>query len=36
VWDGLDHGFFQDPNLPESREAFAVMKQFFLKHLRNR
>jgi len=36
VWDGLDHGFFQDPNLPESREAFTVMKQFFLKHLRNR
>jgi acetyl esterase/lipase len=33
VWDGLDHGFFQDPTLPESREAFDVMSRFFLKNL---
>ena len=34
VWDGLGHAFFYDPSLPESREAFDVMANFFQKHLR--
>ena len=29
VWDGLGHAFFYDPKLPESREAFDVMADFF-------
>ncbi|HZT01884.1 MAG TPA: alpha/beta hydrolase fold domain-containing protein [Steroidobacteraceae bacterium] len=33
VWDGLGHGFFYDSDLPESREAFQVMTNFFVKHL---
>lgn len=33
VWDGLGHAFFYDPNLPESREAYAVMARFFAEHL---
>jgi acetyl esterase/lipase len=34
VWDGLGHAFFYDPNLPESREAFDVMANFFAKYLK--
>lgn len=34
VWDGLNHAFFYDANLPESREAFDVMTRFFRKHLK--
>lgn len=34
VWDGLNHAFFYDANLPESREAFNVMTRFFSKHLK--
>ncbi len=33
VWDGLGHAFFYDPTLPESREAFNVMAEFFADHL---
>lgn len=33
VWDGLGHAFFYDIDLPESREAFQVMANFFGKHL---
>jgi epsilon-lactone hydrolase len=33
IWDGLDHGFFLDPGMPESREAFEVMARFFGRHL---
>ncbi|WP_417621270.1 alpha/beta hydrolase fold domain-containing protein [Parasphingorhabdus sp.] len=29
IWDGLGHAFFYDPKLPESREAFDVMADFF-------
>ncbi|MEO6799866.1 MAG: alpha/beta hydrolase [Rhodanobacter sp.] len=29
VWDGMWHSFFSDPELPESREAYAVMVNFF-------
>lgn len=34
VWDGLQHFFFGDVDLPESREAFQVMVDFFEKHLK--
>ena len=33
VWEGLGHGFFYDPRLPESREAYDVIVKFFEKHL---
>jgi acetyl esterase/lipase len=36
VWDGMDHGFFQNPDLPESKEAYAVMARFFSRHLGSR
>lgn len=29
VWDGMDHGFWGNPDLPESREAYRVMVNFF-------
>ena len=34
VWDGLGHAFFYNISLPESREAFQVMSDFFSKHLK--
>jgi epsilon-lactone hydrolase len=34
LWDGLFHGFFYDPDVPESRETYDVTVQFFDKHLR--
>lgn len=33
VWDGLFHGFFYDPDIPESRQANDVTVKFFKKHL---
>jgi acetyl esterase/lipase len=33
IWDGLDHGFFGNPDLPESREAYDVIVKFFDKRL---
>ncbi len=33
VWDGMWHSFFSDPELPESKEAYAVMVKFFDAHL---
>jgi epsilon-lactone hydrolase len=33
VWDGLNHCFYTDDRLPESREAFQVMAKFFTGHL---
>jgi acetyl esterase/lipase len=33
VWDGLWHGFFGDPDLPESRDANEVIVRFFDRHL---
>lgn len=33
VWDGMWHSFFSDPELPESKEAYAVIAKFFDKHL---
>ena len=34
IWDGLGHAFFYNIDLPESREAFQVMADFFEKHLK--
>ncbi|CAD7337905.1 alpha/beta hydrolase [Sphingomonadales bacterium 56] len=34
VWDGLDHCFFANRNLPEAQEALDVMTEFFQKNLR--
>ncbi|MEZ0470747.1 alpha/beta hydrolase [Luteimonas salinilitoris] len=33
VWDGMWHSFFSDPELPESKEAYAVIAAFFDRHL---
>jgi acetyl esterase/lipase len=33
LWDGMWHSFFSDPELPESKEAYAVITAFFDKHL---
>ncbi len=33
VWDGLFHGFFYNADVPESKEAFAIIDQFFDRHL---
>ena len=33
VWEGLFHGFFYNPDVPESQDAFRVMIQFFDRHL---
>jgi acetyl esterase/lipase len=32
-WDGMNHAFFYNSELPESREAYAVMADFFETHL---
>ena len=33
VWDGLFHGFFYNADVPESRDAFNVMINFFDRNL---
>jgi acetyl esterase/lipase len=33
AWDGLNHGFFYNSELPESRDAYDIMVQFFDDHL---
>ncbi len=33
VWEGMDHGFLIDPDLPEAREAYDVVVRFFAAHL---
>ncbi len=33
VWDGMWHSFFSDPELPESREAYKVIVDFFERKL---
>ncbi|WP_206741932.1 alpha/beta hydrolase fold domain-containing protein [Hyphomonas beringensis] len=35
VWEGMFHGFFYNPDVPESRDAYDVMINFFDKHLGN-
>lgn len=33
VWEGLEHAFFFEPSLPESREVYDVIARFFKQHL---
>jgi len=33
VWEGLFHGFFYNPDVPESRDAYDVIVKFFDRHL---
>lgn len=33
VWDGMWHAFFFDPDLPESKEVYRVVVDFFNRHL---
>jgi predicted acyl esterase/acetyl esterase/lipase len=33
VWEGLGHAFFYDPDIPQSREVYAVITRFFDRHL---
>jgi len=33
VWDGLDHCFFANDELPEAQETLDVMRSFFLRHM---
>lgn len=33
VWEGLFHGFFYNPDVPESRDAYDVIVRFFDRHL---
>jgi epsilon-lactone hydrolase len=33
VWEGLSHGFFGDPDLPQSRDMYGITAQFFDRHL---
>lgn len=34
IWDGLEHGFLLNSDLPESREAYDIIVKFFDTHLR--
>jgi acetyl esterase/lipase len=34
VFEGLPHAFWNDVSLPETKEAYGYMSQFFLKHLK--
>jgi epsilon-lactone hydrolase len=36
VWEGLFHGFFYNPDVPESKDAYNVMIKFFDRHLGQR
>jgi acetyl esterase/lipase len=33
LWDGMEHGFFANPDLPESREAYQIMVNFFMEQM---
>jgi len=33
VWDGLFHGFFYNPDVPESRDCYNAIVKFFDRHL---
>jgi monoterpene epsilon-lactone hydrolase len=35
VWEGMFHGFFYNPDVPESRECYDVIVNFFAKRLGN-
>ncbi len=36
VWEGLFHGFFYNPDVPESRDCYDVIVSFFARHLGRR
>jgi len=36
VWDGLFHGFFYNPDVPESRDCYDIIVKFFDRHLGKR
>jgi len=36
IWDGMWHAFFIDPELPESKEVYKVIVNFFDRHLGRR
>jgi acetyl esterase/lipase len=36
VWEGMFHGFFYNPDVPESRECYDVIVRFFAQHLGKR
>ena len=36
VWEGLFHGFFYNPDVPESKEAYSVIIHFFRQHLKSK
>jgi epsilon-lactone hydrolase len=36
IWEGVGHGFFLDPDLPQSREVYSVIWNFFDTHLGTR
>jgi len=33
IWDGMWHAFFIDPDIPESKEVYRVIVEFFDRHL---
>ena len=33
VWEGLFHGFFYNPDVPESKDCYDVIVKFFDRHL---
>jgi len=33
VWEGMFHGFFYNPDVPESRDSYNVMVKFFDRHI---
>ena len=33
IWDGMWHSFFNNPDLPESKEMYSVVVDFFNRHL---
>jgi len=33
VWEGMFHGFFYNPDVPESRDCYDVIIKFFDRHL---
>jgi epsilon-lactone hydrolase len=35
VWEGMWHSFFSDPEMPESRQAYHTIVDFFLSHLQH-
>ncbi len=36
VWEALFHGFFYNPDVPESRDCYDVIVKFFDRHLGKR